>query len=50
VDRLHRRRPKRAEFTEALEGAGFEAIEIIETHRVHEHAASAVVSARNPSS
>jgi arsenite methyltransferase len=38
------------EFTEALEGAGFEAIEIIETHRVHEHAASAVVSARNPSS
>jgi arsenite methyltransferase len=38
------------EFTEALRQAGFEAIEIIATHRVHEHASSAVVSARKPRS
>jgi arsenite methyltransferase len=37
-----------AEFSEALQTAGFEAIEITETHRVHEHAASAVVWARKP--
>jgi len=36
------------EFTGALRQAGFENIEIIETHRVHEHATSAVVSARKP--
>jgi ubiquinone/menaquinone biosynthesis C-methylase UbiE len=36
------------EFTKALEKAGFEAIEITETHRVHSHAGSAVVSARKP--
>jgi arsenite methyltransferase len=38
----------RAEFTEALETAGFESIEITETHRVHKHAASAVIWARKP--
>jgi arsenite methyltransferase len=36
------------EFTEALQRAGFEAIEITETHRVHEHAASAVIWAIKP--
>src|SRR5205807_3729201 len=36
------------EFRTALEAAGFEAIEIRETHRVHEHAASAIVRARKP--
>jgi ubiquinone/menaquinone biosynthesis C-methylase UbiE len=37
------------EFTKALQNAGFESIEITETHRVHEHAASAIVWARKPS-
>jgi arsenite methyltransferase len=36
------------EFQEALEGAGFVNIEIQQTHRVHEHAASAIVRARKP--
>jgi SAM-dependent methyltransferase len=36
------------EFERALRGAGLEDIEIRETHRVHEHAASAIVSARKP--
>ncbi|MEO8091682.1 MAG: arsenite methyltransferase [bacterium] len=36
------------EFRRELERAGFEAIEIIPTHRVHEHAASAIVRARMP--
>lgn len=38
------------EFKGELEGAGFEAVEIRETHRVHEHAASAIVRARVPAS
>jgi arsenite methyltransferase len=38
----------RAEFEAALAGAGFESIEITETHRVHEHAFSAIVRARKP--
>ena len=38
----------RAEFEAALAGAGFEHIEIDETHRVHEHAGSAIVRARKP--
>ena len=38
----------RAEFEEALEAAGFERIEIHETHRVHEHATSAIVRAHMP--
>jgi arsenite methyltransferase len=38
----------RTEFEEALAAAGFEEIEIRETHRVHEHASSAIVRARRP--
>jgi SAM-dependent methyltransferase len=38
-----------AEFRGALEAAGFEEIEIRETHRVHEHAAAAIIRARKPS-
>jgi SAM-dependent methyltransferase len=36
----------RAEFAGGLEAAGFTDVEIIETHRVHEHAVSAIVRAR----
>jgi arsenite methyltransferase len=36
------------EFRAELSSAGFEAIEIQETHRVHEHAASAIVRALKP--
>jgi arsenite methyltransferase len=36
------------DFRRELEAAGFEAVEIRETHRVHEHAGSAVVRARKP--
>jgi arsenite methyltransferase len=38
----------RADFEQALAAAGFEQIEIRETHRVHEHAGSAIVRARKP--
>ena len=37
-----------AEFRAALDGAGFEDVEIQHTHRVHEHASSAIVRARKP--
>jgi arsenite methyltransferase len=37
-----------AEFRGALRDAGFADIEIRETHRVHEHAAAAIVHARKP--
>ena len=37
-----------AEFATLLGGAGFTDIEITETHRVHEHAGSAIVRARRP--
>jgi SAM-dependent methyltransferase len=37
-----------AELRDALEAAGFEEIEIRETHRVHEHAAAAIIRARKP--
>jgi arsenite methyltransferase len=37
-----------AEFRAVLRDAGFEAIELHETHRVHEHAGSAIVRARKP--
>ena len=37
-----------AEFQEALESAGFEEIEIRETHRVNEHAGAAIIRARKP--
>ena len=36
------------DFRRELEAAGFEEIEIEETHRVHEHAGSAIVRARKP--
>jgi arsenite methyltransferase len=36
----------RAEFERALDAAGLTDVEIIETHRVHEHAAAAIVRAR----
>ena len=38
----------REEFEEALAAAGLEGIEINETHRVHEHASSAIIRARKP--
>jgi arsenite methyltransferase len=38
----------RPEFEEALAAAGLTDIEIRETHPVHEHASSAIVSARKP--
>ncbi|MDP9292883.1 MAG: arsenite methyltransferase [Actinomycetota bacterium] len=38
----------REEFAAALTGAGLIDVEIRETHRVHEHAASAIVRARKP--
>jgi arsenite methyltransferase len=39
----------REEFERDLRAAGFEGIEIRETHRVHEHAASAIIRASTPS-
>jgi ubiquinone/menaquinone biosynthesis C-methylase UbiE len=36
------------EFRSTLEAAGFEDIEIRETHRVHEHAGAAIIRARKP--
>ena len=38
------------EFYIALQGAGLGEIEIVPTHRVHEHAASAIIRARKPES
>jgi arsenite methyltransferase len=38
----------REDFERQLVAAGFESVEIRETHRVHEHAASAIVRARLP--
>jgi hypothetical protein len=37
-----------SEFLDALSGAGLTDIEIRPTHRVHEHAGSAIVRARKP--
>ena len=37
-----------AEFRSTLEAAGFEAIEVRQTHRVHEHAGAAIIRARKP--
>jgi ubiquinone/menaquinone biosynthesis C-methylase UbiE len=37
-----------SEFRQALAAAGLEDIEIRETHRVHEHAAAAIITARKP--
>jgi SAM-dependent methyltransferase len=36
------------EFRRELESAGFEQIEVRQTHRVHEHAAAAIIRARKP--
>jgi hypothetical protein len=36
----------RDDFERELQAAGFEGVEVIETHRVHESAASAIVRAR----
>lgn len=36
-----------ADYRDSLAHAGFEGIEIIETHRVHSHAAAAIIRARN---
>ena len=38
----------RTEFTQALADAGLVDVDIVETHRVHEHAAAAIVRARKP--
>ena len=38
----------RAEFERALSEAGLVDVEIVETHRVHQHAGSAIVRARKP--
>ncbi len=38
----------RAEFEQALAAAGLAEVEIRETHRVHEHAAAAIIRARKP--
>jgi SAM-dependent methyltransferase len=40
----------RADYAAQLEAAGFVNVEIQETHRVHEHAASAIIRARMPGS
>jgi hypothetical protein len=36
------------EYTRYLTAAGLAEVEIIETHRVHEHAGSAIIRARKP--
>jgi hypothetical protein len=36
----------RIEFATALDNAGLAGVEITETHRVHEHAAAAIIRAR----
>ena len=38
----------RVEFAIALHDAGLDDVEITETHRVHEHAGSAIIRARKP--
>jgi arsenite methyltransferase len=40
----------REDFESALKAAGFTDVEVRETHRVHEHAGSAIIRARKPSS
>ena len=37
-----------AQYTQLLTGAGLVDVEVIESHRVHEHAVSAIVSAHKP--
>jgi hypothetical protein len=38
----------RFDFAVALHNAGLDDVEITETHRVHEHAGSAIIRARKP--
>ncbi|KKL79492.1 hypothetical protein LCGC14_2014230, partial [marine sediment metagenome] len=38
----------RGEFAAGFEAAGLQDVEIQETHRVHEHAVSAIIRARKP--
>lgn len=38
-----------AEYRSALADAGFDSIEVVETHQVHEYAASAIMRAQKPS-
>jgi arsenite methyltransferase len=38
----------RAEFEQTLSEAGLSDVEVRETHRVHEHASSAIIRARKP--
>jgi len=38
----------RNDFEKLLAAAGFESIEIEDTHRVHDHAASAIIRATRP--
>jgi hypothetical protein len=48
VDGLHSRSADRSRVPLALQDAGFEEIEIRETHRAHEHACAAIIRARKP--
>ncbi len=48
VDRVHRGALTREAFERELVAAGFEGVEIEETHRVHEHAGSAIIRATIP--
>ena len=50
MDRLHRWRPHRDGVPIRADPAGLHAIEITETHRVHQHASAAIIRARKPSS
>jgi SAM-dependent methyltransferase len=40
----------RADYTQLLDSAGFIDVEIIESHRVHDHASSAIIRAHKPTS
>ena len=48
LDRLHRRRAHRDRIPRRADRRRAEEIEIQETHRVHEHAAAAIIRARKP--
>jgi arsenite methyltransferase len=45
---MHRRGTDASWFERGLTEAGLEAVEIRETHRVYEHAGSAIIRARKP--
>lgn len=48
MDWMRRRRADGDRVPGVLRSAGFEEIEIRETHRVHVHAAAAIIRARKP--